>query len=87
MCRATISPPDADKAEDVQATRFKSKDYMDEYINPRLVLKAEEEERRKAQEQAARSFPEQPEKDVLLFLIEHAPLKGWQTRHPVHRPR
>ncbi len=23
-------------------------------------------------------FPEQPEKDVLLFLIEHAPLKNWQ---------
>src|SRR5262249_9429345 len=25
-----------------------------------------------------RSFPEQPEKDVLLFLIEHAPIKPWQ---------
>lgn len=24
------------------------------------------------------SFPEQPEKDVLQFLIEHAPIKGWQ---------
>jgi stage V sporulation protein R len=70
--------PDADKPDDVQSTRFKSKDYMDEYINPREVLKAEEEKRRKAQEQAARSFPEEPQKDVLLFLIENAPLKGWQ---------
>ena len=69
---------EADKPDDMQATRFKSKDYMDDYINPPEVLKAEEDERRKAQEQAARSFPEQPEKDVLLFLIEHAPLKGWQ---------
>ena len=59
-------------------TRFKSKDYMDDYINPRDVLKAEEDERARSSEQAARSFPEQPEKDVLLFLIEHAPLKGWQ---------
>ena len=24
------------------------------------------------------SFPEQPEQDVLLFLLEHAPLKAWQ---------
>ena len=24
------------------------------------------------------SFPEQPERDVLLFLLEHAPLKPWQ---------
>jgi stage V sporulation protein R len=51
---------------------------MDEYINPREVLRAEEDELRKQREQAARAFPEQPEKDVLLFLIEHAPLKNWQ---------
>ena len=25
-----------------------------------------------------RSIPEQPERDVLLFLLEHAPLKAWQ---------
>jgi stage V sporulation protein R len=51
---------------------------MDEYINPRAALAAEEERQRKQSELAARSFPEQPEKDVLLFLIEYAPLKGWQ---------
>ncbi len=64
--------------EPYRATRFKSKGYMDAYVNPRDLLKAEEEERRKLQEQAARSFPERPEKDTLLFLIDHAPLKGWQ---------
>jgi stage V sporulation protein R len=64
--------------EEMKLTRFKSKDYMDSYINPRDVLKAEEEERRKVKEQSARNFPEHPEKDVLLFLIEHAPLKPWQ---------
>ena len=63
---------------DEKATRFKSKDYMEGFINPRDALKAEEEERRKKKEQQARNFPEQPEKDVLLFLVEHAPLKGWQ---------
>src|SRR5438270_1177724 len=31
--------PEGDNAEAVQSTRFKSKDYMDEYINPREVLK------------------------------------------------
>ncbi len=62
----------------LKLTRFKSKDYMDDYINPRQLLKAEEEERRKQQEESSRKFPERPEKDVLLFLIEHAPLKPWQ---------
>jgi stage V sporulation protein R len=51
---------------------------MNDYINPAKALKAEEEERRKLKEQASKSFPERPEKDVLLFLIENAPLKGWQ---------
>jgi stage V sporulation protein R len=69
--------PEKEEGED-KATRFKSKDYMEGFINPEDVLKAEEEERRKKKEQQARNFPEQPEKDVLLFLIEHAPLKPWQ---------
>jgi stage V sporulation protein R len=63
--------------EEERATRFKSKGYMDDYINPRGLLKAEEEERKKKQ-QAARKFPEHPEKDILLFLMEYAPIKPWQ---------
>lgn len=57
--------PDSDNTDGNGGTRFKSKDYMDEYVNPRGVLKAEAEKRKKEQEQLARSFPEQPEKDVL----------------------
>jgi stage V sporulation protein R len=77
VSRYNFAPePEADSS--IQATRFKSKDYMDAYINPEALLKAEEEERRKAKEQAAKNFPEHPEKDVLLFLIENAPIKGWQ---------
>src|SRR5438874_980608 len=70
--------PKEGEDEAVKLTRFKSKGYMDDYINPREALKAEEEERKKAREAATKAFPERPEKDVLLFLIEHAPLKPWQ---------
>ncbi len=67
------------KEEEVdKLTRFESKEYMDEYINPREVLKAEEEALKKKQQAIECSFPERPEKDVLLFLIEYAPLKPWQ---------
>jgi stage V sporulation protein R len=76
--RYDFTPEPEEEGDDVKATRFKSKDYMDDYINPREVLKKEADERRKVKEETARSFPEHPEKDVLLFLIEHAPLKGWQ---------
>jgi len=76
--RYDFSPREEGEDDQLRATRFKSKDYMNDYINPREVLKAEEEERRKLKEQSSRNFPEHPEKDVLLFLIEHAPLKPWQ---------
>jgi stage V sporulation protein R len=46
-------------------------------VNPKDFLDKQrtqiEEERAKA-----RRVPEDPEKDVLLFLLEHAPLKKWQ---------
>ncbi len=64
--------------DELKLTRFQSKDYMDDYINPPEALKAEEEERKKKIAATERSFPERPEKDVLLFLIEHAPIKPWQ---------
>src|SRR5262245_2024013 len=59
-------------------TRFQSKDYMSDYINPPEALRAEEEALKKTQQAMERSFPERPERDVLLFLIEFAPLKPWQ---------
>jgi stage V sporulation protein R len=68
-----------DDEEDGRPTKFESKSYMDDFINPRAVLeeerRAREEERRNAQ---PASFPDRPERDVLLFLLEHAPLKPWQ---------
>ena len=64
--------------ETEKLTRFESKDYMDEYINPRAALKAEGDELKRKQQVIDRSFPEKPERDVLLFLIEFAPLKPWQ---------
>src|SRR4051794_26871671 len=75
--RYDFTPPEEDDNEH-RATRFKSKDYMDDYINPRKLLKKEEEDKKKLKDQTARNFPEHPEKDVLLFLIENAPLKPWQ---------
>ena len=48
--------PESEEGDDVHATRFKSKDYMDDYINPREVLKKEEDDRRKKMEQVGAAF-------------------------------
>ncbi|RLS58424.1 MAG: SpoVR family protein [Planctomycetota bacterium] len=60
--------------------RFAAKEYMDPYINPPAILHAENEERRRfdTARAAERRFPEEPQRDVMLFLLEHAPLRDWQ---------
>ncbi|MBS0204569.1 MAG: SpoVR family protein [Planctomycetes bacterium] len=62
------------------ANRFPSKGYMDSFINPPEVLEQEAREKREKDEQKekTRSFPNEPQRDVLLFLLEHAPLRDWQ---------
>jgi stage V sporulation protein R len=61
--------------------KFKAKEYMDAFINPPDVLLREEEKRKRREEEreASRSFPDEPQRDVLLFLLEHARLKEWQA--------
>lgn len=51
--------------------------YMDRYINPPEFV---ESQRKKLDENLskAQKYPERPERDVLLFLINHAPLQEWQ---------
>jgi stage V sporulation protein R len=67
------------KDEDEPVTgKFKSKGYMDEFVNPRSALAAERERREDEKKQTKRKFPDSPERDVLLFLMEHAPLDTWQ---------
>jgi stage V sporulation protein R len=50
---------------------------MDSYVNPPAYLK-EQAKQKEAERQQAKQFPEQPERDVLLFLLEYAPLNAWQ---------
>jgi len=51
--------------------------YMRDYINPPEFL---EQQRRRLDAERARlkKFPEHPQKDVLLFLMNYAPLERWQ---------
>lgn len=62
-----------------QLTRYPAKSYMDRYINPPETLQRERERGLKTMEQERRAFPPAPERDVLLFLLQHAPLEDWQA--------
>jgi stage V sporulation protein R len=59
--------------------KIKAKSYMDSYVNPRDFLDAQAKKQQETV-QKERAFPENPERDVLKFLIEHAPMTSWQKR-------
>ena len=57
--------------------RLKAKDYMDDFVNPEAFLTAQRKKQQDEIEKQKR-YPESPQRDVLLFLMENAPLTSWQ---------
>ncbi len=62
-----------------RAIRFPAKGYMERYINPPDRLRAEREREEKVEEAKRQAFPPAPQRDVLSFLLRHAPLEDWQA--------
>jgi stage V sporulation protein R len=70
-------PGAEDEEETTEVPRLKSKRYMETYINPPAFIeeqKAKIAEKRKKK----RMLPAEPQRDVLQFLLEHAPLENWE---------
>lgn len=59
--------------------KLRAKSYMDTYVNPVEFLEAQ---KRKLQQEAEKekSFPEEPQRDVLKFLLDHAPIASWEKK-------
>ena len=71
--------PPPSRPTDSQVGKLRSSSrYLDDYINPPEFL---EEQKRKKDHEAARQkkIPPRPERDVLAFLLEHAPLEPWEV--------
>ena len=66
-----------DEEETLEVPRLKSKRYMETYINPPAFM---EEQKAKIAEKRKRKrmLPEEPRRDVLQFLLDHAPLENWE---------
>ena len=70
---------DADRAAAGQVKRFPvTHRYMEPFINPKKALEQERAEIAETLRERAR-FPAQPTRDVLEFLMHHAPLQDWQA--------
>ncbi len=65
--------PDKRPVPKIQVNRS----YMDSYMNPADYLKEQQQKMVKEFEKEKR-FPENPQLDVLKFLLDHGPLNTWQ---------
>lgn len=71
--RPIVSDEEPETVEGLKVER----EYMRDYINPPEYLDQQRKKLEAARERQRR-FPEHPQKDLLLFLMNYAPLEQWQ---------
>lgn len=72
------TPDSIERRSELEKPRFKTKKYLEPFVNPDELIAKEEEKIRREQELRAKRFPQEPERDILGFLIEHGKLERWQ---------
>jgi len=75
--RAAPPPKEEGDAPPAAPAKLKAKSYMDRFVNPGRFLEQQKRDDQAQLRQDAR-FPSRPQRDVLKFLLDHAPLKRWQ---------
>jgi stage V sporulation protein R len=77
--KARIDDPFATFAEDSQELPLLrvDREYMDSYINPAEFV-AKQRKRVADEKSKLHKVPERPERDVMGFLLDHAPLERWE---------
>lgn len=73
--RKPRDPDEEDKPPEIP--RLRAKQYMESYINPPEFIEAQRK-KMEAERQQQKRFPEEPQRDVLAFLVDNAPLESWQ---------
>jgi stage V sporulation protein R len=62
----------------IEVPRLRAKDYMDDFINPEEYIEEQKKKLELERDQKKTRFPTQPEQDVLMFLLDNAPLERWE---------
>jgi stage V sporulation protein R len=63
--------------ETQEVPRLRSKGYMDRFINPPDYIEAQQQKRQREKDKPKKN-PAEPERDVLFFLLQNAPLEAWE---------
>jgi stage V sporulation protein R len=66
-----------EEPSEIEIPRLRAKEYMEDFINPEEFLE-EQKQRIEARREKLKKWPPEPVQDVLLFLLENAPLEKWE---------
>ncbi|MCC6747381.1 MAG: SpoVR family protein [Deltaproteobacteria bacterium] len=75
--RRKVEGQETVEPEQPKVIKLKAKSYMDRFINPPEALEKQLPERPPEPERPPK-IPAQPQRDVLQFLLDYAPLEPWQ---------
>jgi stage V sporulation protein R len=72
-----FAPDEEDHAHGFAVPKLKSKEYMDDFINPPDFIESQKK-RAEDQRKTKQKFPSERVKDIMGFLLYYAPLQNWQ---------
>ncbi len=70
--------PEDEEPREVEVPRLHAKEYMDSFINPDEYMEEQKKKLEAEREAKKDKFPKERQRDVLLFLLDHAPLERWE---------
>lgn len=53
--------------------------YLDSFMNPKEVLEKNKKQAEAQRKEQKEQFPREPQRDILKFLLDHAPMDDWQA--------
>ncbi len=78
--KGTSQHGDEEDTDDDRVGRLRNvRGYLEDYVNPPEFIAKQREKQKAKREASKRKIPPQPERDVLGFLLQHAPLEGWEA--------
>lgn len=76
--KKNVKDNEKDSERNISLLKSSGKEFLDDYIHASHRGQHREEDENSDEKVEVVKFPERPERDVLLFLMNHAPLKNWQ---------
>jgi stage V sporulation protein R len=67
-----------EEPREIEVPRMRAKGYMEDFINPSEFIAEQKKRLERERDEEKVRHPKDPEQDVLLFLLENAPLERWE---------